>query len=69
MAQFSRIEVVQQMKESGMVPLFYHSDSEVAKAVLKACYDGGARLMEFTNRGDFASVSYTHLTLPTKRIV
>ena len=54
MAQFSRIEVVQQMKESGMVPLFYHSDSEVAKAVLKACYDGGARLMEFTNRGDWA---------------
>lgn len=37
-----------------MVPLFYHSDSEVAKAVLKACYDGGARLMEFTSRGDFA---------------
>ena len=37
-----------------MVPLFYHPDIEVAKAVLKACYDGGARLMEFTNRGDFA---------------
>ena len=37
-----------------MVPLFYHDDVTVAKAVLKACYDGGARLMEFTNRGDFA---------------
>ena len=61
MAQFSRIEVVQQMKESGMVPLFYHSDSEVAKAVLKACYDGGARLMEFTNRGDFAFEIFTDL--------
>ena len=54
MAKYSRIEVVQQMKESGMLPLFYHPDIEVAKAVLKACYDGGARLMEFTNRGDFA---------------
>lgn len=61
MAQFSRIEVVQQMKESGMIPLFYHSDSEVAKAVLKACYDGGARLMEFTNRGDFAIEIFTDL--------
>ena len=61
MAQFSRIEVVQQMKESGMVPLFYHSDSEVAKAVLKACYDGGARLMEFTSRGDFAIEIFTDL--------
>jgi len=61
MAQYSRIEVVQQMMESGMVPLFYHSDSEVAKAVLKACYDGGARLMEFTNRGDFAIEIFTDL--------
>ena len=54
MAQYSRLEVAQQMKNSGMVPLFFHSDINVAKSVLKACYDGGARLMEFTNRGDFA---------------
>ena len=50
------------MKESGMVPLFFHSDVEVAKKVLKACYDGGARLMEFTNRGDFALEVFTELT-------
>ena len=37
-----------------MVPLFYHSDVEVAKKTLKACYQGGARLLEFTSRGDFA---------------
>ena len=49
------------MKESGMVPLFYHPDIKVAKAVLKACYDGGARLMEFTNRGDFAIEIFTDL--------
>ena len=54
MAQFSRIEVAQVMKESGMVPLFYHPDIELGKKILKACYDGGARLMEFTARGDFA---------------
>ena len=50
------------MKESGMVPLFFHSDVAVAKKVLKACYDGGARLMEFTNRGDFALEVFTELT-------
>jgi 2-dehydro-3-deoxyphosphogluconate aldolase/(4S)-4-hydroxy-2-oxoglutarate aldolase len=50
------------MKESGMVPLFFHSDVEVAKKVLKACYDGGARLMEFTNRGDFALEVFTEMT-------
>lgn len=54
MAQFSRIEVAQTMKSSGMVPLFYNNDINTAKKILKACYNGGARLMEFTNRGDFA---------------
>ena len=54
MATFTRIEVAQTMKNTGLVPLFYHNDIEVAKQVLKACYDGGARLLEFTARGDFA---------------
>lgn len=42
------------MAETGMVPVFYHSDLEVSKQVVKACYDGGVRAFEFTNRGDFA---------------
>lgn len=37
-----------------MVPVFYNKDAGIAKAVVKACYDGGVRLFEFTNRGDFA---------------
>tara|TARA_B110000858_G_scaffold198423_1_gene264822 strand:- start:744 stop:1409 length:666 start_codon:yes stop_codon:yes gene_type:complete len=61
MAQFTRLQIVKQMEESGMVPLFYHSDIVVAKALLKACYDGGARLMEFTNRGDFAIEVFNQL--------
>lgn len=62
MAQFSRIEVAQVMKETGMVPLFYSNDLELSKNVLKACYDGGARLMEFTARGDFAHEVFGELT-------
>lgn len=54
MAQYSRLEVATAMKESGMVPLFYDPDIALGKKVLQACYDGGARLMEFTARGDFA---------------
>ena len=61
MAQYTRLEVIEQIKESGMVPLFYHKDINVAKAVLKACYDGGARLMEFTSRGDFAFEIFNQL--------
>ena len=37
-----------------MIPVFYHKDAEVCKKVIKACYDGGIRVFEFTNRGDFA---------------
>ncbi len=54
MAKYNKIQVLQTMKETGMVPVFYHSDAEIAKKVLKACYDGGVRAFEFTNRGDFA---------------
>jgi len=54
MARFSRIAVCQKVAETAMVPVFYHSDIEVSKQVLKACYDGGVRAFEFTNRGDFA---------------
>jgi len=50
------------MKETGMVPLFFSSDLELSKKVLKACYDGGARLMEFTARGDFAHEVFGELT-------
>ncbi|WP_435415344.1 bifunctional 4-hydroxy-2-oxoglutarate aldolase/2-dehydro-3-deoxy-phosphogluconate aldolase [Polaribacter aestuariivivens] len=54
MAQYTRLEVAQVMKDTGMVPLFYHADLEVSKKVITACYKGGARLLEFTARGDFA---------------
>jgi len=62
MAQYSRIEVAAAMKETGMIPLFFHSDLETSKRVLKACYDGGARLLEFTARGDFAHEIFGELT-------
>lgn len=54
MAQYTRLEVAQTMKSTGLVPLFYHEDINVCEQILKACYDGGARLLEFTSRGDFA---------------
>jgi len=62
MTTFSRMQVAQVMAETGLVPLFYHQDPEVSKKVLKACYDGGARLMEFTNRGDFAHEVFGELS-------
>lgn len=54
MANYTRLEVITEMESTSMVPLFYHGDIGVAKKVVNACYKGGARLLEFTNRGDFA---------------
>lgn len=70
MAKYTRHQTIQTCFDQGMVPLFYHPDAEVGKQVLRACYDGGARLLEFTNRGDFAHepfaelCRYAHAELP-----
>lgn len=61
MARFSRIQVATVMESTGLVPLFYNADVELGKKVIKACYEGGARILEFTNRGDFAHEVFREL--------
>jgi len=61
MARFSKIQVLNAMASTGMVPVFYNKDVEVAKNVVKACYAGGVRAFEFTNRGDFAQDVFAEL--------
>ena len=52
--RFNKIQVLTAMKQTGLIPVFYNSDTEVSKKIVKACYDGGIRAFEFTNRGEFA---------------
>lgn len=54
MARFTKIEVLLVAAEQGLVPLFFNNDIELGKCVLRACYEGGSRILEFTNRGDYA---------------
>lgn len=61
MSVFSRLHVYNTMMAHPIVPVFYHKDVEVAKQVVKACYDGGIRAFEFTNRGDFAHEIFAEL--------
>ncbi len=61
MAKYNKLQVLQTMKETGIVPVFYNADIEVSKNVLKACYEGGIRAFEFTNRGDFAQEVFAEL--------
>ncbi len=52
--RFNKLQVLSAMASTGMVPVFYNQDVEIAKNVVKACYEGGVRAFEFTNRGEFA---------------
>jgi 2-dehydro-3-deoxyphosphogluconate aldolase/(4S)-4-hydroxy-2-oxoglutarate aldolase len=61
MARFKRLNVLQAMVQSGLVPVFYHQDLEVAKKVAEAVARGGAKVLEFTNRGEFAYTVFSEL--------
>jgi 2-dehydro-3-deoxyphosphogluconate aldolase / (4S)-4-hydroxy-2-oxoglutarate aldolase len=61
MARFARLDVLSTMIETGLVPVFYHHDIEIAKKVVEACAAGGTRCIEFTNRGDFAPFIFKEL--------
>jgi 2-dehydro-3-deoxyphosphogluconate aldolase/(4S)-4-hydroxy-2-oxoglutarate aldolase len=62
MARHTRLKVLTTMKETGIVPVFYNEDFETAKNIVCACADGGAKVVEFTNRGDRAINVFTRLT-------
>ncbi|MBN1139172.1 MAG: bifunctional 4-hydroxy-2-oxoglutarate aldolase/2-dehydro-3-deoxy-phosphogluconate aldolase, partial [Anaerolineae bacterium] len=61
MARFDRLAVLNAVVESGLAPVFYHGDVGVAKQIMAACAQGGARVVEFTNRGDRAWNAFTQL--------
>lgn len=54
MARYTRLQVLNAMVETGLVPVFYHADVDTAIKIVDACAAGGAKLVEFTNRGDLA---------------
>lgn len=61
MARSSRLHVLRTVLTTGLVPLFHHDDVDVACDIVKAVADGGARAVEFTNRGDRAHEVFSEL--------
>src|SRR4026207_163967 len=57
-----RMSVLAAMMDQGVIPVFYHPDVDVCKKVIQACANGGAKCIEFTNRGDFASHVFYDVT-------
>lgn len=75
MAKFSRIEVYEAMHTTGMVPVFYNPSPEICIGTVSACYAGGVRVFEFTNRGDGAVdvfrqlISFVRSSCPELRLM
>lgn len=61
MARFQRLDVLNRIVESGLVPVFYHRDVETAWRVLLGCTSGGLHTFEFVNRGDHAVEVFSEL--------
>jgi 2-dehydro-3-deoxyphosphogluconate aldolase/(4S)-4-hydroxy-2-oxoglutarate aldolase len=61
MARFMRLEVTNTLLNTGVLPLFYHGEVEVAIELVSACLRGGVRTIEFTNRGEMAYTVFTEL--------
>jgi 2-dehydro-3-deoxyphosphogluconate aldolase/(4S)-4-hydroxy-2-oxoglutarate aldolase len=61
MARFARVDVILRIREAGIVPIFYHKDPDVCRNVIKSCFEGGMKVFEFTNRGDFAHELFSDL--------
>ena len=54
MAAHRRMQVLNEIYNVGLIPIFYHADADTAARIVDACLAGGARIVEFTNRGDGA---------------
>jgi len=57
-----RLSVLTAMIDQGVIPVFYHPDVEVCQKVIQACANGGAKCIEFTNRGEFAAHVFFEVT-------
>ena len=63
MAKFSRLEVLNTVIDIGLVPIFYNGEVDTAINIVNALAEGGAHVIEFTNRGDGAISVFTELTM------
>ncbi len=58
---FEKKQILDELKRTGVVPLFTHDDPATALNVIDAAYRGGVRAFEFTNRKKNSFEVFTHL--------
>lgn len=53
--------ILKHVTEQGIVPLYFHPDADISVKILKALYNAGIRLIEYTNRGETAINNFLQL--------
>ncbi len=61
MSDYSKSQVLSQINQTPFFVFFYHAEPDVCKKVITACYAGGNRIFEFTNRGKDADKVFANL--------
>jgi 2-dehydro-3-deoxyphosphogluconate aldolase/(4S)-4-hydroxy-2-oxoglutarate aldolase len=67
MANFVKHKVIEEILRNGLLPVFYNNDIKVSENIVQACAEGGATVVEFTNRGDVASEVFNELIIWSKK--
>jgi len=67
MSNFSRHEVVENLLYNRIVPILHHSDVKQTIDVITACYEGGLKVFEFTNRSDLAHEVFSEVSKQIRR--
>jgi 2-dehydro-3-deoxyphosphogluconate aldolase/(4S)-4-hydroxy-2-oxoglutarate aldolase len=61
MAHDEKHKVSEEIIRIGLLPVFYHSDLKTSEKIVQACVNGGATVVEYTNRGDVAPEIFREL--------
>lgn len=59
--------ILTKLTQSGIIPVFSHPDVDVSLAIVRACYDGGLRAFEYTNRNAQALNNFRQVAEAVKR--
>lgn len=54
-------EILQLIKDQGVLPLYFNKDTEVSLQILRALYGAGVRTVEYTNRGEAALKNFIEM--------
>jgi 2-dehydro-3-deoxyphosphogluconate aldolase / (4S)-4-hydroxy-2-oxoglutarate aldolase len=56
-----KIKATEALLQQKLLPLYYHDDPETSIGILRALYEGGVRILEYTNRGPAALENFRQM--------